>query len=299
MPRSARQKGSKRGAEEPANPISLSTLPHTDTAPSPPPIPPSGTITAAPYAVPPHPGPGPTAPPGPREVAEPRPNFCGAQGAQAWEPRASLPVTWTYHRPLVASASPGAPPGVGARQTSPRPRPPTLRTRRVLTCEGLRGTLPTFPTHPLPPSQRSRLGGGRGGTLSPLPLLGCPHRGGARLPPHHVGRSGGAGEQQVAAERASAARGAPAAVGRAGPGWGRPGAGSADGAGPPPVIINSVRPQPAREVSARFQHFPGRTGAVDWSWGLRKRAPRRADAFGSCAAPQPAVPLTLGGRLPL
>lgn len=46
----------------------------------------------------------------------------------------------------------------------PRHAPRALRTRRVLTCEGLRGTLPTFPTHPPPPSQRSR---GKGALRSP------------------------------------------------------------------------------------------------------------------------------------
>lgn len=169
VPQSASQKDSKwwwvggegagrreagRRAEEFTSPISLSTLPHTDTSPSPspPPIPPRRT---APGAVPPHPGPSPTAPPLPREATKPRPKYCGAEGAQAWEPRVSLPVTWTYRRPLMASASPGAPPGVGTRR-----RPPTLRTGRVLTCEGLRGTLPHLsnPSSPAWPAQSARAG---------------------------------------------------------------------------------------------------------------------------------------------
>lgn len=93
----------------------------------------------------------------------------------------------------------------------------------------------------------------------PAPIEAAPIAAARDSPLTMSGRSVGAGEQQVAAERASAARGAQAAVGRAGPGWGRPGAGSADGEGPPPVIINSVQPQPARAVSAPFQQFPGCT----------------------------------------
>lgn len=51
------------------------------------------------------------------------------------------------------------------------------------------------------------------------------------------GRGADAGEQQVAAERASSALGALGGR-RAGPRSGRPGAGSAAGEGLPPVIIN-------------------------------------------------------------
>lgn len=186
-------------------------------------------------------------------------------------------MTWTYHRPLLASASSGAPPGVGERGGDPD-SPNQARAN-------LRGA-PRNPPHLSIPPSPVQLGRGR---ARPLALL-RPHR--APVPagaaPVAVARDPPSPCRGAARTRASSRwrrSGRARGVHRAAVGRGRAGAAPGRAVQPgrgPAVIINPGRLRPAPSASAPFQQFPPCPCYEEL--GVRMQAPRQTSAFEPCRA---------------